>query len=130
MSATASLLTSLAVLCMGLFAPFAIKLANRWSIERTIAYALILIGLATATRYFANTAWVMLVTALLSGIGIAIVGPLLSGYIKEKFANPSRVVGIYSLALVVGRTWLWAFYSTKQFFIHGKLLLPPGLFLL
>ncbi len=70
-AATASLLTSLAVLCMGLFAPFAIKLANRWSIERTIAYALILIGLATATRYFANTAWVMLVTALLSGIGIA-----------------------------------------------------------
>lgn len=101
-AATASLLTSLAVLCMGLFAPFAIKLANRWSIERAIAYALILIGLATATRYFANTAWVMLVTALLSGIGIAIVGPLLSGYIKEKFANPSRVVGIYSLALVVG----------------------------
>lgn len=101
-AATASLLTSLAVLCMGLFAPFAIKLANRWSIERTIAYSLILIGLATATRYFANTAWVMLVTALLSGIGIAIVGPLLSGYIKEKFANPSRVVGIYSLALVVG----------------------------
>lgn len=101
-AATASLLTSLAVLCMGLFAPFAIKLANRWSIERTIAYALILIGLATAARYFANTAWAMLVTALLSGIGIAIVGPLLSGYIKEKFANPSRVVGIYSLALVVG----------------------------
>ena len=101
-AATASLLTSLAVLCMGLFAPFAIKLANRWSIERAIAYSLILIGLATAARFFAYSAWVMLLTALLSGIGIAIVGPLLSGYIKQKFTNPSRVVGIYSLALVVG----------------------------
>ncbi|WP_445480043.1 MFS transporter [Lysinibacillus irui] len=101
-AATASLLTSLAVLCMGLFAPFAIKLANRWSIERTIAYSLILIGLATAARFFAYSSWVMLLTAFLSGIGIAIVSPLLSGYIKEQFSNPSRVVGIYSLALVVG----------------------------
>lgn len=101
-AATASLLTSLAVLCMGLFAPFAIKLANRWSIERTIAYSLILIGLATAARFFAYSSWVMLLTAFLSGIGIAIVSPLLSGYIKEQFSNPSRIVGIYSLALVVG----------------------------
>lgn len=101
-AATASLLTSLAVLCMGLFAPFAIQLANRWSIERAIAYSLILIGLATAARFFAYSAWVMLVTAFLSGIGIAIAGPLLSGYIKEKFSNPSRVIGLYSLALVVG----------------------------
>jgi len=101
-AASASLLTSLAVLCMGLFAPIALKLANRWSIERAIAYSLILIGLATAARYFAYSAWVMHVTALLAGIGIAIVGPLLSGFIKAKFANPSRIVGIYSLALVVG----------------------------
>lgn len=101
-AASASLLTSLAVLCMGLFAPIALKLANRWSIERAIAYSLILIGLATASRYFAYSAWIMHVTALLAGIGIAIVGPLLSGFIKAKFANPSRIVGIYSLALVVG----------------------------
>ncbi|MGE6604719.1 CynX/NimT family MFS transporter [Lysinibacillus fusiformis] len=101
-AASASLLTSLAVLCMGLFAPIALKLANRWSIERAIAYSLILIGLATTSRYFAYSAWVMHVTALFAGIGIAIVGPLLSGFIKAKFANPSRIVGIYSLALVVG----------------------------
>ncbi len=101
-AASASLLTSLAVLCMGLFAPIALKLANRLSIERAIAYSLILIGLATATRYFAYSPWVMHVTALFAGIGIAIVGPLLSGFIKAKFANPSRIVGIYSLALVVG----------------------------
>ncbi|MFJ7918882.1 CynX/NimT family MFS transporter [Lysinibacillus fusiformis] len=101
-AASASLLTSLAVLCMGLFAPIALKLANRWSIERAIAYSLMLIGLATASRYFAYSAWVMHVTALFAGIGIAIVGPLLSGFIKAKFANPSRIVGIYSLSLVVG----------------------------
>lgn len=51
--AEASLLTSLPVLCMGFFAPAAVKLSNRLSIERTIAYCLLLIGLATAARYYA-----------------------------------------------------------------------------
>lgn len=98
----ASLLTSLPVLCMGFFAPAAVKLANRWSIERTVAYSLLLIGTATAARYFANFAWIMLLTAFLAGIGIAIIGPLLSGFIKKNFANPSSIVGVYSMALVVG----------------------------
>lgn len=103
-AASASLLTALPVLCMGCFAPVAVKLANRWGIERAIAYSLLLIGVATAARYFAFSAWVMLLTAFLMGIGIAIIGPLLSGFIKQKFPNPTRVVGIYSLALVTGAT--------------------------
>lgn len=99
---SASLLTSLPVLCMGFFAPAAVKLGNRWSIERTIAYCLLLIGLATAARYLVSSEWLMLVTAFLAGIGIAIIGPLLSGFIKGNFANPPAIVGVYSMALVVG----------------------------
>ncbi|MDR0270517.1 MFS transporter [Paenibacillus sp.] len=97
-----SLLTSLPVLCMGFFAPVAVKLSNRWSIERTIAYCLLLIGVATAARYYVNSAWLMLLTAFLAGVGIAIIGPLLSGFIKKNFANPSAIVGVYSMALVIG----------------------------
>ncbi|WP_171682001.1 MFS transporter [Paenibacillus planticolens] len=98
----ASLMTSLPVLCMGFFAPAAVKLGNRWGIERTIAYCLLLIGAATASRYFVNSAWMMLLTAFLAGVGIAIIGPLLSGFIKGNFANPSAIVGVYSTALVIG----------------------------
>ncbi len=98
----ASLLTSLPVLCMGFFAPAAVKLSKRWGIERTIAYCLLLIGLATAARYFIHSSWQMLVTAFVAGIGIAIIGPLLSGYIKNNFANPIAIVGVYSMALVIG----------------------------
>lgn len=98
----ASLLTSLPVLCMGFFAPAAVKLSNRLSIERTIAYCLLLIGLATAARYYANSAWLMLLTAFLAGAGIAVIGPLLSGFIKKNFSNPSAIVGVYSMAMVVG----------------------------
>ncbi|MEC0270894.1 CynX/NimT family MFS transporter [Paenibacillus anseongense] len=99
---SASLLTSLPVLCMGFFAPAAVKLGIRWGIERAIAYCLLLIGLATAARYFVTSEWLMLVTAFLAGIGIAIIGPLLSGFIKGNFANPSAIVGVYSMAMVLG----------------------------
>ncbi|MFO1445288.1 MFS transporter [Bacillus sp. Bva_UNVM-123] len=98
----ASLLTSLPVLCMGFFAPAAVHLSRRWSIERTIAYCLLLIGIATAARYFIHSSWLMLATAFLAGIGIAIIGPLLSGFIKQNFANPTAIVGVYSMALVIG----------------------------
>ncbi len=100
--AEASLLTSLPVLCMGFFAPAAVKLSNRLSLERTIAYCLLLIGLATAARYYAYSAWLMLLTAFLVGAGIAVIGPLLSGFIKKNFSNPSAIVGVYSMAMVVG----------------------------
>lgn len=103
MSATsASLLTALPVLCMGLFAPVAVKLAKRLSIERAIAYSLLLICVSIAARYFAFSAWTMLLTAFTSGIGIAIIGPLLSGFIKQSFSNPSSIVGVYSLAVAIG----------------------------
>ncbi|QTH43821.1 MFS transporter [Cohnella sp. LGH] len=98
----ASLLTSLPVLCMGLFAPAAVKLSSRWGIERTVAYSLLLIGAATAARYAASTEWLLLATALLAGVGIAVTGPLLSGFIKRHFANPSAIVGVYSMSLVIG----------------------------
>ena len=44
----------------------------------------------------------MLLTAFSSGIGIAIIGPLLSGFIKKTFPNPSSIVGVYSLAVAIG----------------------------
>lgn len=49
---TASLLTTLPVLCMVLFAPFSIKLSRRWGNEGAIVLALILIGGSTALRLF------------------------------------------------------------------------------
>jgi CP family cyanate transporter-like MFS transporter len=102
---TASLLTSIPVMCMGLFAPTAVLWSRRWGLERTILVALVLIGGATAARYFASTAVVLLLSAFAAGVGIAIAGPLLSGFIKKHFAaKASSIVGIYSMALVLGAT--------------------------
>lgn len=82
-----SLLTALPVFCMGVFAPVAAKLSQRWGIELTIAFSVLLIGLATALRFMATFPFLLLMTAVLTGIGIAIAGPLISGYIKNNFLN-------------------------------------------
>lgn len=100
---TASLLTTLPVLCMGIFAPFSVKLSRRWGNEGAIILALILIGIGTALRLFVGAAPLMMFTSFLSGVGIALAGPLLSSFIKQYF--PTRVaamVGLYSTAMVVG----------------------------
>lgn len=100
---TASLLTTLPVLCMGIFAPFSVRLSRRWGNEGAIVLALILIGLGTGLRWFVGTTPLMMFTSFLSGVGIALAGPLLSSFIKQYF--PDRVasmVGIYSTAMVMG----------------------------
>lgn len=98
---TASLLTTLPVLCMGIFAPLAVRISRRFGIERSILYSMILIGVATAARYLTQSSGMLILTAFLSGIGIGISGPLLSGFIKQHFRG-SAMVSVYSASLVFG----------------------------
>ncbi|CAJ1003786.1 MULTISPECIES: CynX/NimT family MFS transporter [Brevibacillus] len=102
-ASSASLLTSIPVLCMGIFSPIAVKLGIRHGIERMIALALVLVGGATVLRWFTPSYTFLLLTSLIAGIGIATAGPLLSGFIKRYF--PSQVaamIGVYSVAMVAG----------------------------
>jgi MFS transporter, CP family, cyanate transporter len=119
--AVVSLLTSLPVLCMGIFAPLAVQLNRRWGTDGTIAAALVLIGAATALRFVAVTTGILLLTSLLAGIGIAIVGPLLSGYIKRHFpTRASAMVGLYSTAMVLGAVLsIWLSVPLQTAF-HGS----------
>lgn len=98
-----SLLTSIPVFCMGVFSPLAVKLGARYGVERIIGYALILIGFGTMLRLFSNTSIFLIITAFFAGIGIAAMGPLLSGFIKRYF--PEKVptmISIYTFALSIG----------------------------
>ena len=98
-----SLLTSIPVICMGLFAFVASSIGLRFGTEKTIGFSLIIIGLATALRAFAHSPFILLFTAFLNGVGIAIAGPLISGYIKEKFPNRiGMMIGVYSVGMGVG----------------------------
>lgn len=102
-ASVASLLTAIPVLCMGLFSPLAAKLGGRWGIERVISWSLALIGVGTILRIFAHSTLTLVLTAFLAGVGIAAVGPLLSGFIKRHFPDkvPS-MIAVYTLALTIG----------------------------
>lgn len=99
---TASLLTTLPVLCMGIFAPVATTLSQRYGLERTIFISLLLITLATALRVSDLSVTILLATALAGGLGISLAGPLLSSFIKKYFPSKPGVVSIYSVSMTVG----------------------------
>lgn len=98
-----ALTTALPVLCMGLLAPVAPRLAVRFGLERTIAACMALIGSALVLRLLGHNALVLIGSAVFVGAGIAVAGPLLSGYIKRHFVGKvGRVVAWYSFSMTIG----------------------------
>ena len=98
-----SLTTALPVLCMGLLAPFAPRLAVRLGLERTIALCMAVIAVALLLRIVGHSSVILIGSAVLLGAAIAVAGPLLSGFIKRHFAGRmGSVVGWYSLGMAIG----------------------------
>lgn len=98
-----SLTTALPVLCMGLLAPLAPRLAVRFGLERTITLCLGAIALALALRLVGHSSAVLVGSAVLLGAAIAIAGPLLSGFIKRHFVGRmGQVLAWYSLSMAIG----------------------------
>ncbi|MEK5406647.1 MFS transporter [Paenibacillus sp. FSL W8-0439] len=102
-STTASLLTSIPLLCMGIGSLFAGRLASRFQSEKVITIFIACIGIATFLRFFATSPLYLLITALFIGVGVGIVSPLMSGFIKNYFADKvALMIGMYSTFMVVG----------------------------
>jgi len=98
----ASLLTTLPVLCLGVFAPFAPKLAQRYGAERTLLAALLLLALGTGLRAL-ETVPLLFVSTFLAGAAIAIGNVLLPGLVKRDFPdNVALMTGLYTMALCGG----------------------------
>jgi CP family cyanate transporter-like MFS transporter len=104
-SAAAGLLTTVPVLCMGVFAPVSQRLAHRVGREATVAVALALLVAGLLLRLGGDSYPVLLVSMLLPGIGIALCGTVLPGIVKEFFPGRSgAMTGVYLLAMMVGAT--------------------------
>src|SRR5439155_26719320 len=98
--AATGLLTTLPVVCMGLFAPVGALASRRFGRERVLAAALALMAVGTALRA-APSAAVLYVSAALAGTGIAVAGALLPPLVRARF--PGRVgpvTGVYTSALI------------------------------
>lgn len=102
-NAQVSLLTALPVFCMGLFASLAPVLNRKLGLNRSMYLMLILIGSMTMLRGLYSNYLSLLVSAVIIGIAIAVMGPLLSAMIKQNFPDRSTsVIGVYSFGMGVG----------------------------
>ena len=107
---TASLLTSVPVVIMGLGALACGPLRRRLGDNGGILLGVLLIALASLLRGLLPEASTLLVSAVLAGAGIAFVQALLPGLIKSRFAADSgRLIGFYSCAIMAGAAFGAAF---------------------
>ncbi|WP_281078797.1 MFS transporter [Variovorax paradoxus] len=103
LSATAaSLLTTLPVLCLGLFAPLAPGLGRRFGTERTLLGCMALILVGTLLRGTGHVP-LLFVASAIAGSGIAVANVLLSGLVKRDFAGQAALMmGLYTMAVCGG----------------------------
>ena len=101
-SVGASLLTTLPVVCLGVFAPFAPKLAQRLGAERTLLAALLVLTVGTGLRGVESMP-VLFAATLMAGAAIAVANVLLPGVVKRDFADSAAIMtGLYTMALCAG----------------------------
>lgn len=96
------LLTTLPVLCLGLAAPLAPRLARRIGSERAILVVLCVLAMALLMRPYFGSIGLFTGTAVAGG-AIGIMGVLLPGLVKRNF--PARIgimTGLYTVALNLG----------------------------
>ncbi len=104
-SSQVSLLTSVPVFCMGLFAPLAIIFNRKLGLKKSIAILLAAIGIFTLLRGFMPTFPILLASAFFIGLSIAIISPLLSAMIKRNFpTRTASLIGVYSFGMGLGAT--------------------------
>lgn len=103
LSATgASLLTTLPVVCLGLFSPLAPRLAQRIGTERTLLGVVVLLALGTAMRGLSSIPLLFLGTAL-AGACIAVGNVLLPGLVKRDFPDKAALMtGLYTMTMCAG----------------------------
>ena len=101
-AAQAGLLTTLPVLCLGLFAPLAPILARRFGTERVVLGILLTLGGGIILRSCFGEVG-LFAGSILAGASIGVIGVLLPGIIKRDFAgHAGTMTGVYTMALCLG----------------------------
>ena len=122
----AGVLTTLPVVCLGVFAPLAPRLAQRIGAERTLLAVLLLLALGTALRGFGSLPLLFLGTAI-AGACIATGNVLLPGLVKRDFASRTGLMtGLYTMALCAGAASAAGFTLPLQHMLGGSWSLALG----
>ena len=99
----ASLLTMLPVMAMGLAMFFGLRVSQRFGEQRTVVLSLLIIGVASASRLFLDSAVELILSAVLAGVGIALIQALMPALIKARFSdNVALCMGLYVTSIMGG----------------------------
>ena len=150
-AAQAGALTTLPVVCMGLFAPVAAFAAGRFGPSPVLALSVAVIAVGAGLRFLGVVG--LYSGAVVAGIGIAVAGALLPSLVRSRFPSQvGPVTGLYTTALIGGaflaaglseplRSWLdvapqvalalWAVPALLALVAwllvpHGPLVTAPG----
>ncbi len=104
----ASLLTMLPVLAMGLGIFFAHQLVLWFGSYRVIFWASVAIAVATAQRYWTQGSLDLTLSAIVAGLGIAMVQAVVPGVIKQQFSTKAPLVMGWYIAAIIGGAALTA----------------------
>lgn len=117
----ASLLTTLPLLCLGVFAMPAPALARRFGPERVLLGSLLLICVGTLLRGTGHLGMLFVSTAM-AGAGIAVGNVLLPGLVKRDFArHAAMMTGLYTVAVCSGASSSTAFtVPLERNVFHGQ----------
>ncbi|MFJ2683809.1 cyanate transporter [Pseudomonas sp. NPDC087342] len=100
---TASLLTMLPVMAMGLAMFLGMRVAQRFGEHRTIDLSLVIIGVATVSRLYLDSTLELILSAVLAGVGIALIQAVMPALIKSRFSdNVSLFMGLYVTSIMGG----------------------------
>jgi CP family cyanate transporter-like MFS transporter len=98
-ASSTSLLTTLPLVCFGLFATLAPRFGRRVGLERALLAAILLLVAGIALRLAVPTA-ALFVGSAVAGAGIAVANVLLPGVIKRDFPDRTGpMMAVYSVAL-------------------------------
>ena len=101
----AGLLSTIPVLCMGVFAPLAPSLLSRFGSRNAIGFSLGAVGLVGVARALTPGAAPVLALTVPIGIGIAVAGTLLPVVVKDEHAERVAIgTGAYTAGINVGAT--------------------------
>lgn len=99
----ASLLTMLPVMAMGLAMFLGMRIALRIGEHRTIVLSLLIVGIATASRLYLDSAAGLIASAVVAGLGIALIQAVMPALIKSRFADHvSLLMGLYVTSIMGG----------------------------
>ena len=121
---TAGLLTTLPVIMMGIFALFTPMLGGRISERTGVLIGLSAIAGASVSRLIANSSFWLLTTAVVGGIGIAMIQTLMPAYIKRiKPKQSSTLMALFTTGIMAGAAMASAVSSPLEHMLGWQMAL-------